>query len=553
MLISNFKIRKKILIKEGVYLLILLFFIFLSAQALFRDGFFRTIDDITTVRIIYMVKELQRGNWINNFPIRWSADLAHGFGYPLYLFYGPMVYYVGGFLMIFLHLSHIVATKWVYVFPLIVGPIFFYLAARQKFSSLVSLMSSVTYTLFPFRGYDTYIRGGVGEAWAMAFLPMIFFGIFLIEKKEYSGNIITALFIALTILSHNISGLLILSLIVIYGITFHRLNFRFWKSILLGLGLSAFFWLPAYFYLSIVKVTYSNQNTDQILNFLEPFSSLFKIEIPYNPEARFSSLIIYFFLSIGLLIFWRYKKFQTENRRYVFFWYFLGLILFLILFQPFAFFWQWTLPITRLLQFPWRMLILLSFIFPLILAYVIAPLKNSTMFKFLIVILIIANLYYLPVFKPREYSYFFEYSAADTGICATSWGDEYLPVWVKLCAGGQPSEKIAIKQGDVKMTKSDNMDLHADVSVRGKGEMLIYNYYFPGWQVIVDNKRQPVAYRFSEQGIFKTDIKPGRHQVRIFYSKTWIMWIADITSLLSLLYLLWMIWVRRSTKMKILR
>ena len=56
--------------KEFFSLCIILFLALLSSKALFHTGFFRTVDDITTVRIVYLVKELQRNYWLHNFPVR---------------------------------------------------------------------------------------------------------------------------------------------------------------------------------------------------------------------------------------------------------------------------------------------------------------------------------------------------------------------------------------------------------------------------------------------------------------------------------------------------
>jgi hypothetical protein len=78
--------------KEFPSFIILLFLIFLSSKALFHHGFFRTIDDVTTVRIIHMAKELQRNEIIDNFPVRIASDLSNNYGYPIYLFYAPLTY-----------------------------------------------------------------------------------------------------------------------------------------------------------------------------------------------------------------------------------------------------------------------------------------------------------------------------------------------------------------------------------------------------------------------------------------------------------------------------
>lgn len=531
-------VLKKISKKELLVLLIIIFFIFLSSKALFHSGFFRTIDDITTVRIIYLVKELQRNNWWNNFPVRWSAELAHGFGYPLYLFYAPLPYYIGALLMIFGHLSHIVATKWVYVFPLLIGPFLFYFAARQKFSKFPAFIATLFYTLFPFRGWDTYIRGGVGEAWAMAFLPGIIGSLFLMEKRQLLGGLLFSIFLALTIISHNISGLLIIFFVLILGITFYRKNKKFWYFLLLALGLSAFFWLPSFYYLNIVKVSYSTQNTGQILGFLEPWWNLFKIEIPYNPEGRFTGLFFYFYL-ITLLVFLTQKnRFNKIFKKEYLFWFTSSFFLYFLLSDLSLFLWQLTLPLTRILQFPWRLLVLNSFIFPLLIGLSISVINNKFLKIIFSVLILSSSLYFLPAFRPQEYSYYYEYTAENSGPCAlTGIGQEYLPTWALECSDRPPKNDVEIINGKIENFKTNKINYDLTVTAEKYAEVIIYKYYFPGWNVLVDNQSVYPNYKFHRQGIFKILVPEGTHQIKIFYSKTPIMWLADLISLSSLVTL----------------
>ncbi len=533
-MISLLKRITELIKKEFLYLLIILFFIFLSSRALFHKGFFRTIDDITTVRIIYMVKELQRGNWLNNFPVRWSAELAHGFGYPLYLFYAPLVYYIGSVLVIFAKLSFIVASKWVYFFPFLIGPFLFYYAVRQKMDRLSSIAATCFYILFPFRGYDIYIRGGVGEAWAMAFLPGLIGSIFLLEKKRIGGPLF-AFFLALIIISHNISGLIIATFILLLGIVFYLKKVDFWINFILGFLLSAFYWLPSLFYLNIVKVNYSNQNTGQVLNYLEPLKELMRIEIPFNPQGRFSGIFFYILLLFIIIFFIRFGKIKKNLKKEFIFWFSAAIFIYLLQSTLLKFIWEITLPVSRIFQFPWRLLILLSFVFPYLLGISMSLINNYFFRYFFVILLILSTSYYLPAFKPATYSYFYEYSAEDTGICATSWGDEYLPVWVKECAGAKPNKEIDLKDGTVKLIKSNKMSYEAIVETSKKSNLIIYKYYFPGWNVSIDGIKAKLDYTFSKQGIFETQVPKGRHDVKIYYSKTAVMWIADLISISSLI------------------
>ena len=524
--------------REFIPLLIISIATFISAKALFHTGFFRTIDDITVIRIVYMAKELIRHDWIHNMPVRWSGELAHGFGYPLYLFYAPLPYYLGALLYMTGKFSHIVATKWVYVLPLLIGPFFFYWAARQKMTKLAATAATLFFVFFPYRGFDTYIRGGVGEALAMAFLPGLFAGIFLFEKNKHYGYIISV-FLGLALISHNVSGLMIIALVILYGLVFHFKHLSYWLHILLGLGLSAFFWLPSYYYLSIVKVNYSNQNTGQIIQLLEPYMNLLRIQIPFVPEVKYSGILFIIIITGIIASFLAYRNKTTKHARELLFWGFISIFIYSLLSKEFIAFWQITLPVSRILQFPWRVFVVLSFIMPFFTGLWINIAKPAYIKYLGCIFVLIACAVFITAFHPKEYSFFYEYTAEDTGICATSWGDEYIPVWVNKCAGTTPSRIIEVNETTKILSKEISpLSIHAQLDSKNGTYLRIFHYYFPGWIIKIDNKEVPVDYHFSDQGIFKTTVPPGKHRVDIQYGKTTLMWIADSVTILSLVFLL---------------
>ena len=545
---KNFIVRYKEKLRDDIpFLCILLIFILLSSWAVFKPGFFRTIDDITPVRIQYLVKELIRTNFLQQFPVRLSGDLAHGYGYPLYLYYAPLTYYAGAFVMLILKVNSIIATKAVYVFPLIIGPLLCYWAARQILKPLPALAVACLYTLFPFRGYDTYIRGGVGEAWAMAFIPAAFGGIFLLQKKgalkrksDELGLLLFSLFLSLAIISHNISTILFIPLFFLYGIIFFRKEKQYWFYFFLALGLSAFFWLPSAYYLNIVKVNYSNQNTGQLLNFIEPVSNLFRITVPYRGDDRYSILFILYYLILFIAL--KIKKgalLAIQTKQFAFF-AIISIVGFVVLFKPAQALWEFTMPVTRLLQFPWRTLIVLSFILPLSLGLIIQKITDRKLQIVLAFVLITTSLYHLSAFKPKEYSFFFEYKAEDTGPCATSWGDEYLPVWVKDCISNRaPTVAYFNNKKNVITSSHDNStDITLTTETKRKANLFINKYYFPGWKATIDNAPAMLSYPKTIHGIFSVPVPQGSHNIRVFFSKTPIMLLADSLSLFSLLFFL---------------
>jgi uncharacterized membrane protein len=80
--------------KRTMFLLLLLCsLVFLQVRHLFADGFYPMHDDTQVSRVVVMGRALIHGQ----FPVRWVSDLGYGYGYPLFNFYGPLPYYVGGF------------------------------------------------------------------------------------------------------------------------------------------------------------------------------------------------------------------------------------------------------------------------------------------------------------------------------------------------------------------------------------------------------------------------------------------------------------------------
>src|SRR5262245_26563516 len=70
-----------------------LFVIWLATSwALFLPGFFRVHDYVHATRVVELAQGLADGQ----LPVRWSANLGYGYGMPLFEFYGPLPYYVGG-------------------------------------------------------------------------------------------------------------------------------------------------------------------------------------------------------------------------------------------------------------------------------------------------------------------------------------------------------------------------------------------------------------------------------------------------------------------------
>lgn len=533
---------------ESLFIGLVFLGIFLTSRAMFHEGFFRTIDDITTVRINHMARELLRGE-PENFPVRIGAELSHQFGYFVYLFYSPLVYYAGAAAMLIGGFSDIVATKIVYVFPLIIGPILFYIAARLKLSRYSSLLATLLYTFFPFRGFDTYIRGGVGEAWSMAFLPGVFIGLFLHDKKSpYAPPLIT-IFLSLIILSHNLSALLVLALLIFYILLLHPKSIMLWLSVFHSLLITAFFYAVAFNYFPIVKVFEVLDHNGSVTNYLQPVSKLLSPVTTYETHDKTSPWLFYI-LILSSVYFLIKKRLVDKDIKIPTLLSLIGLVLYLLMTRESIWLWETFYSYLSPLQFPWRLLILISTITPLAFGFFVEQIKITWIKLLSVVYIVWLSSLFLPVFKPLEYHNFYSYSAEDTGPCATSVGEEYIPKWVKKCIARKPGF-IATGPEDSVISEVSGSLINTNFNLKTEtgGYLEVNRYYFPGWQIIINDSIASIDYQYGNNGLFRTIINPGEYKISVKWQKTPLMRIVDSVSLISVIVLLGqLIYVFKSNK-----
>jgi len=76
------------------------------------------------------------------FPVRWVTESCYHYGYPIFNFYAPFAYYVGGFLNL-IGIDALNATKLMMGLGVVFSGVFMYLFAKEFWGKLV-----VCYQLF---------------------------------------------------------------------------------------------------------------------------------------------------------------------------------------------------------------------------------------------------------------------------------------------------------------------------------------------------------------------------------------------------------------------
>lgn len=492
--------------KHHVLFIFLIFVLgYWSVAALTKNGYFPVHDDTQTGRVVAMGRALRNGQ----FPVRWVSDLGYGYGYPIFNFYGPLPYYFGGFLYA-LGIPVIPATKLMFGAGLMMSAIAMY-ALMSRWGRLPGLVGGLFYLYAPYHAVDAYVRGAVGEYWAMAFLPLVLLGvIFLLTHRFKIGITVGAIGMAGVILSHTIlgyitvaggiTGLLLWSVMAMRSKAARPMIIPFVLLIAGGLGFSAFFWLPA---MSEMHFTNVGGQIGGAADFRLHFVC---IEQLWNSQWGFGGSapgcadgisfmlgklhVIAAAIAFILLIIDRGKT-GVGGFNFI-----LITILSLFFLLPVSgVFWE-RFPFFSYIQYPWRFLTFTVFGLSALAGMGVARLKHSIIRSvYACTLILILLMTYQKYFHP-QYTYAVKSSAFETEedlkFRVSSISDEYLPPDVP-----RPTDTTGIVRDTI--GGSERLSVHAEreteiysrIALLPKEDMTVRvnRAYFPGWEYVVNGTR----------------------------------------------------------------
>ncbi|RJQ25253.1 hypothetical protein C4577_06140 [Candidatus Parcubacteria bacterium] len=523
--------------KNILAILIVLFLAAYSGISLLHPGLHPTHDgEYHIVRFYEFDKTLRDGNW---YP-RWAPDLNNGYGIPLFNYVYPLPNYAASLLHLF-GFSFIDSFKLSLFLASIIGSIFFYNWSKLFWGRWGGVASAVLYLFSPYRFVDIFVRGSIGEIWALALLPALLWSVTkFIREKSNAYIILSGLFLSLIIFSHNILALMffIFSLFYIGFLIYQEKNKKYlilntFYIILLGLGLSAIFWLPA---LLEKQYVVGLQIYDIENNFPEIFQLLFpswgtgfsngSMSNQMSQQIGVANLLVVFLSILRLFIG------NKKNRNLLIFFLFSFFLVFLLMTKSSLFIWE-TVPFMDYFQFPWRFLSLII---------VIVPFLGGSLVHFIRPKILIILICLLSIFLARDYGKVAYYHNRDDNYYITrsnfidstnSPGNFFNTIWFDSGLKKE-NEKLKIKEGKIMMSplflSSEKYLYKLDVKEEGK---LVFNTaYFPGWSVQIDNKETKIT---QEKGLISFTVPKGPHSVKIELAKTPVRNMASALSLLSVI------------------
>jgi len=515
-------------------------FIFVIRPIL-HGGLFQTFDNVQVVRIDQMARELIHGQ----FPVRYVNDLGNGGGYMLFNFYPPLVYYVGAVLHL-IGFSLVGSTRIVFILGYLIGTLTMFAVLRRKVNLLSATLGT---TLFLFSAYfadEIYVRGTLAEFFAIAISPLALgLTLELKEKQTYLKSILLGIVLGLLVYAHifvAINMVMIGIIIFLFPPFFRKQYLLGGLSLLIGALLSASFWLPSFLEERFTQYSISYFATSSYKGNLLPIPQLLGFaHIPwgFKPPILGISLSIGIIIVIIGIILLRKKNYLLIGSLAAF------LVSLFLASDLSRFIWN-SSNFLQMLQFPWRFLAGATVAGIFAICLFVNELKGK--FKIVVflglIILVLGNYSY---FSSLHYDYVSVYTA-DDACSSTTWAAEYLPKWTNVCLPKPKKKTVPLITSNDRESKFNSVTVNnygRAISFRAMNKInsriIIRRYYFPGWNVFIDNKQATIE-PSGREGLITVTIPSGMHSVKAVWQGTLTEnisnWISAITLIGVIIFLL---------------
>jgi len=546
-------------------------------------------DDQHIARLFLLDQGIKQGYL---FP-RWVDLLGFGFGYPLFNFYPPFIYYFAeAFHLIGFSLIWSIKLMIISGFVLAAGGI--YVFVKNILGRLSAFLAATLYTYFFYHAITVYIRGALAEffsfatfAWMMVFLQRVE------NKPNLENALLLGIGFAVLILTHPLiafpSGFFIGAYILFCFIKSNQ-KIIYLRSVVfgltLGLSLSAFFWLPSMLerkYTLVDKVL-----TNELADYKKHF--VYSDQLWYSPwgfggstsnhadgmtfqlgkihiSLALVTLMVFLFLFIN-------KKIKSKNNRHFLLY---GFLLFFSLFMTTnysQFIWE-EIQYLSYMQFPWRFLTFSAFFISVVGAFAVFFLKKFNKNKHwqifinvgITIIIIITVIKYLPYFKPQH---LLRTSDAErTTFEEIAWrisntSFEFVPKGVPLKKSALNTTIYNIEKkdlpknpyqvmsgiGDVTMTENRFQNKTFEVNAKTPITLRLNTYYFPGWKAAYVDGKEVKINDNNPYKLITIDLPVGKSNIKFIFANTYVQEIANGVTIFSLLLSAFLILINYSLSKK---
>lgn len=547
---------KDVLKNKFIFLVLAILLTLPAIWPLVQSGFFTFHDETQIANLHQFIKVMDLGQ----FPPRWAPDMFFTYGSPYLEFNYQSPYYLG-YVVNHFGFSLVDTYKILLLSSVIIGAVGMFILGASLTSLPFALAASVLYTYTPYHAVDVYVRGTIGESFALALFPWLMLSYLRLLKSPRFVNIsFAALVTALLLITHQLASILVTPVLFLISLILALVerNIKSLKAILfvppLAILISAYYLLPTMFeqiYIQpvapfnfldhfpfIKQLIYSpwgygssHWGPDDQMSFQIGFVNLFLVS---------ASIISLFFPSLWSS---KVKSIKTLMISVLVFFF---IAIFFMNVRSFS---LWKLfPLTTAIQFPWRLLMLEVFLTSF-LVICLSRLRQVSLRPYLALILvflsIMLNLSYFNVGERTNHrdSYFLRSYLPNQVLLPgeivskdyLNYTENYYPLPVKAL---KPKEIFRNKiESNATTARFDIKDANplnfiANVNTEEETVVTFNTFYYPGWKVLVNKVETPIV--LNQFGAIQFTLPTGSHTLRIWFTETPLRRYSNYISLGSL-------------------
>jgi hypothetical protein len=513
----------------------------------------------------------------------WATDQALGYGYPTFVLYPPLAYYVAeGFHL--LGATKVAAVKWTFALATVGAGLAMYAYGRRLLGRWPGFLAAVVYVYMPYHLVDIYVRAALAEYSAFVWMPLALLAFHrLVEGFSLRRLGAAALAYGALWLTHNPTGLTFTPLLAAYVLWRLLARPSAWRdslahaagalgASLLGFGIAAALLMP-----NLLERGYINQEQwvragyDYALHFV-PLAQLLSTAWGYLPgppgtEGGMSVQLGVVPLVLAVAAALGIRRHKPRERGTILF-FLAATLLVVLLMMPIASpLWN-ALPIAALVQFPWRLLAVTAVTLSVLSAFTVhgkaqgEPAAGRGPILIMALVAVLGSYAYLqPQYTETPasaegplLSIEFELKYQDMrGM--TAWTQEMPPTspLVAQYLAGEPLVTAEALSPDAEIEMIRAAGASDELWVRSPAGTAIrfYTYYFPGWRVYVDGERLSDSALRAEtvHGLLTIDVPPGEHHILLRWGDTPLRLAAKIVTAASLLLALALVCVGKRPKL----
>lgn len=545
--------------------IILAIFSVLGMKALFHPGLF-TAHDIwhQAARFYHYYKAVGDGQIL---PY-WIGNLANGYGYPLF-FFSYHLPWILGLPFLGLGISIPETLKILFVLSYILSGFSMYLLVEGVLKNKMSaLLSAIIYLWAPYRFLTILVSAAMGTAFVFTFLPILLLGIYKScnDKKTNKGIILTAIGLSGIILSHFLSFIAVIPLSILFALWSLVLsknkkpvivNFRtliFGST--LGLGISGFYLLPAFYYSKFAQAAtgaFSTLYQNEFINLGQVIYSkwgygLNKISakegaVPYQLGAAQWLSAVTGATLILLSLLTRTLKVKTQvffSRRFIS----LGMVLLgSFIFSIFLML-EYSRPLWNfvvkfvVLDYPTMFLLPATFTTAFISGIVFISLKKPINYLFFALIVLIA------LYTNRNHLRVNTYTNIPLGLyiaseITTNSFHEYLPKTADIKIFIEENQLILPKDSKIINFSQNTTTFSISALFPEEKEVAIRHLSFPGMNLYLDGRKKEI--NTDQLGRIKLAIPRGIHTITARFEETPLIRVSKLVTIVSIFTLFFLI------------